>query len=422
MRRITKHLVIMAALTVAQPAITGKYDYSVKYFHAPVVTNICENDNRDRQASVMCHCDTTRPKMATKADCFIFTEVTPEDPIWPNFSFQPGLLHLVFNDRTDHKALTFIPAKAIVRLVRLKQLSIQFSVIHNIPPYAFANSSSIRQISLKSNKIFNLERHSFAQMMMLSDLNLDDNYITEIRRDVFFGLPNLHILHLSNNNLSLIHEGCFKHLNNLIELNLDVNYISVVTKEMFEGLEKLSSLNLRNNLLTMIGNLAFSEMWGLKDLMLDNNAIKYVADRAFGGLSQLRKLTLSGNKLTVFFSNILKERSTLIVLDLKDNLLETMSYEAIRPVIDNGKSSPKAVYLDGNPFRCDCRLAWIYRIRNKTQDNTLKRALENISCLMHAEKKQEHINRQKDNAVENYDEDYYDMKEDNVNKPLIAHC
>ncbi|XP_061717747.1 connectin-like [Cydia pomonella] len=419
MEQIIKHLVIMAALTIAQPAITAKDDHKIEFYHIPVFTNIC--DIVDRRSLVHCYCDSTKPKMATRADCWIFTGgITPEDPIWPNFSSQSELEHLMFNVRSD-EALTFIPAKAIVRLERLKHISIQFGTIQSVPPYAFTNSSTIRQISLRSNKISILERHSFAQMMMLSNLSLDDNQITELRRDVFFGLPNLHVLHLSNNNLSLIHEGCFKHLNNLIELKLDLNSISVVTREMFEGLENLSRLNLRSNRLTMIGNLAFSELWGLKDLMLDNNAIEYVSERAFGGLTQLRKLTLSGNKLTAFYEDILEDIRSLIVLDMRDNLLESMSYETIRPVVENGKSASRAVYLDGNPLRCDCRLSWIYLLRNETKDNTLKHALEKISCVSDTEKRPEKSNEIEENTLadENYGEEYYDKNEDYISKEKL---
>ncbi|KAI5643344.1 leucine rich repeat domain-containing protein [Phthorimaea operculella] len=319
--------------------------------------------------------------MATRADCWVFGGgLTEEDSIWPNFSSQSEIEHLMFNARSD-EALTFVPAKAIVRLDKLKHLSIQFGTITTIPPYAFTNSSTIKQIVLKSNKVMELERHAFSQMMMLTDLNLDDNQISELKRDVFFSLPNLHTLHISNNNLTLIHEGCFKHLNNLIELKLDNNFISVVTREMLEGLGNLSRLNLRHNKLTMIGNLAFSESWGLKELMLDHNAIEYISERAFGGLTQLSELTLAGNKLTSFYDDILEDVKSLTVLDLKDNLLQTISYETVRPVVENDKSVSAVVYLDGNPLNCDCRLSWIYVLKNETRDSSLRHALDKVSCV-----------------------------------------
>lgn len=350
MEEVTKYFIIIASIMTVELTVTeSKNDTKPKidrrYYQMPLFINVC--DIVDRRSKVHCYCDSNKPKLATRADCWIFGDgLTEDDPIWPSFSSQSELEHLMFNVRTDD-ALTFIPAKAIVRLDRLKHLSIHFGTIKRIQPYAFTNSSTLRQIVLKSNKITNLDKHAFSQMMMLSNLSLDDNQISELKRDVFFNLPNLHILHLSNNNLSLLHEGCLKHLNNLVELKLDNNYISVVTKEMFEGLENLSRLNLRNNKMAMIGNLAFSELWGLKELLLDNNAIEFVSERAFGGLAQLKKLTLSGNKLTNFYEDLLDDIRGLIILDLRDNLLTTISYETIRPIVDNDKSLSSVVYLDG---------------------------------------------------------------------------
>ncbi|XP_041981330.1 connectin-like [Aricia agestis] len=420
MRKITKYVIIMASLMTVELTVTeSKNDTKLlidrHHYPMPLFINVC--DIVDRRSKVHCYCDSNKVKMATRADCWIFGGgLTEDDPIWPSFTSQSELEHLMFNVRTDD-ALSFIPAKAIVRLDKLKHLSIHFGTIKRIIPYAFTNSSTIKQIILKSNKITNLEKHAFSQMMMLSNLSIEDNQISELRRDVFFNLPNLHVLILSNNNLSLLHEGCFKHLNNLIELKLDYNYITVVTKEMLEGLENLSRLNLRNNKMAMIGNLAFSELWGLKELLLDNNAIEYISDRAFGGLTQLRKLTLSGNKLTNFYEDILEDTRSLTVLDLRDNLLTTISYETIRPVADNDKSLSSVVYLEGNPLSCNCRLSWIYVLRNETQDNTMKKALEKVSCVAEATNER-HTSELKEDEEDNHNVlsddtyEYYDKTDD----------
>ncbi|CAG9583376.1 unnamed protein product [Danaus chrysippus] len=423
MEQVGKYFVIIASLmsvelTVTESKNETKPKIDRRHYQMPLFINVC--DIVDRRSKVHCYCDSNKPKMATRADCWIFGGgLTEDDPIWPSFSSQSEIEHLMFNVRTDD-ALSFVPAKAIVRLDRLKHLSIQFGTIKRIYPYAFTNSSTLKQIVLKSNKIAHLEKHAFAQMMMLSNLSLDDNQITELKREVFFNLPNLHVLNLSNNNLSLLHEGCFKHLNNLIELKLDYNYITVITRETFEGLENLSRLNLRNNKLAMVGNLAFSELWGLKELMLDNNGIEYISERAFGGLTQLKKLTLSGNKLATFYDDILEDMRSLIVLDLRDNLLTTISYETIRPVLNNEKSQSSVVYLDGNPLSCNCRLSWIYVLRNETQDSTMKHALEKISCVSDptndrriSEPKEEEVENSNILADDHYD--YYDKSDDYSN-------
>ncbi|KPJ17242.1 Connectin [Papilio machaon] len=415
MEQISKYMVIIASvmtvkLTVTESKNETKPIIDRRYYQVPLFINIC--DIEDRRSKVHCYCDSNKPKMATRADCWVFSGgITEDDPIWPSFTSQAQIEHLMFNVRSDD-ALTFIPAKAIVRLDKLKDVSIQFGTIKKIPPYAFTNSSTLRQIVLKSNKISHLDKHSFSQLMMLTNLTLDDNQISELKRDVFFNLPNLHILHLSNNNISLLHEGCFKHLNNLLELRLDYNYISVVTREMLEGLENLSRLNLRSNKLAMIGNLAFSELWGLKELMLDNNAIEYISERAFGGLGQLHKLTLSGNRLTTFYDDILEDTRQLTVLNLKDNLLTFVSYETVRQVVDNDKSQSAVIYLDGNPFSCNCRLSWIYHLLNETKSIEMREALEKVSCVENNERHlNEHNEEESGNILSDDNYEYYDKEE-----------
>lgn len=37
--------------------------------------------------------------------------------------------------------------------------------------------------------------------------------------------------------------------------------------------------------------------------------------------------------------------------------------------------------ISGNPLNCNCRLSWIYILRNETRDSTLKHALDKITCI-----------------------------------------
>ena len=71
----------------------------------------------------------------------------------------------------------------------------------------------------------------------------------------------------------------------------------------------------------------------------------------------------------------------------------------------------------GNPLSCNCRLSWIYALRNETRDNTLRNALEKVSCVTELTPDR-HLNDQednenvKDNAVPDDTYDYYDKNED----------
>lgn len=38
-------------------------------------------------------------------------------------------------------------------------------------------------------------------------------------------------------------------------------------------------------------------------------------------------------------------------------------------------------FLVGNQLKCDCRLSWIYELRNETENNELKLSFEQLTCI-----------------------------------------
>lgn len=81
-----------------------------------------------------------------------------------------------------------------------------------------------------------------------------------------------------------------------------------------------------------------------------------------------------------------------------------------------------ALFFAGNPLTCDCRLSWIYTLRNETRDILFKQALEKISCITEPVERQ--LNDQEDNenfngnAVVDDTYEYYDKNEDYETKIL----
>ncbi|KAG7301845.1 hypothetical protein JYU34_013236 [Plutella xylostella] len=380
-----KYLVLMIAFATIEINVTESRQNDKRRWkndkgvYSPYA-NIC--DIQDRASRVHCYCESVKLKSAARADCWVFNGgIAEDDPFWSNFYSQPNIEKLTFNVRADG-GLTYIPAKVIVRLDRLQYLNIQYANIYSIPSFAFTNSTTLREIILPKNKIAKLERMAFAHLIMLANVSLVENQITELKRDVFYVLPNLQRLHLSKNSLSVIHEGCFKHLDNLIELDLDNNLLTVVIRENFQGLSNLISLDMRSNKLAMIGDLAFAELWSLQELFLDGNEIEFISERGFGGLTQLRKLSLADNKLSTLDDGVLEELSKLVILDLKNNRLETLQQELLQNVLDNMRGSYSVIALDGNQLTCDCRLSWIYKLRNETRSKRQRVSLDRLNCIM----------------------------------------
>lgn len=74
----------------------------------------------------------------------------------------------------------------------------------------------------------------------------------------------------------------------------------------------------------------------------------------------------------------------------------------------------------GNPLACNCRLSWIYMLRNETQDSTMKHALEKISCVPEptADRRSETKDDEMDsgNVLTNDNYEYYDKNDDYTDK------
>lgn len=352
METVVQYLLLALALTSVQISLTEsrlnekRRDKTERRYHnVQVKDNMCEITNRE--SKVHCYCENTEIKTATRADCWVFNGgIDENDPIWSSFTSQPFLERLTFNVRSDG-ALRFIPLQVIQRLKRLQKLYIHYATLNKIEKKTFTNMTTVREITLMNDKIMELDFSAFSSLPALVNLTIKGNKITEIQRDVFVDLPSLRYLDLSFNSISLVHDGCFEHLNVLNDLVLEANLISILTKDTFKGLANLTRLDLRSNKLSMVGDLTFSELWNLNELLLDNNDLKYLSERAFDGLTMLQKLTITGNKLQSINEGLLEGVRGLELLDLRNNDIELFTYETIKPIHENLKMKTSVLYLSG---------------------------------------------------------------------------
>lgn len=87
-----------------------------------------------------------------------------------------------------------------------------------------------------------------------------------------------------------------------------------------------------------------------QELNLENNQIEFISDRAFAGLNHLRKLCLSHNRLAMLSGGLLGGVSTIIHLDLRSNNLETITYDSVKPIIQNLRNETSHFYITGKLF------------------------------------------------------------------------
>ncbi|KAL4714205.1 hypothetical protein ACJJTC_002842 [Scirpophaga incertulas] len=343
--------------------------------------NIC--DVSDRDSKVHCYCENTRePRNATKAECWVFNGGIPRDDlIWQSFASQPTLQTLSFNVRVDG-ALGYVPTKALHFLKNLRSINIRYGNIADVTSFAFANLTNLTDITLSQNQIENLQQYAFAHLPNITLINLEENMILEIGTEVFFDLPKLHKLVFTKNNISSIRDGAFLQTFNLLELDLNKNNIIHLRRHTFDGLANLRKLDLRRNRIYNLTEYTFAELWNLQELLLGKNDLKYISERAFDGLSQLRKLALDDNKLAALPAHLFEGVRGLSSLDLRSNELHALTYDNIKPILDNLKPQSSNLLLEENNFVCDCRLKWMHALKNETKSLNTKASLDSVTCKM----------------------------------------
>ncbi|XP_043751633.1 matrix-remodeling-associated protein 5 [Cervus elaphus] len=169
-------------------------------------------------------------------------------------------------------------------------------------------------------------------------INLGFNSIQALSETSFAGLTKLELLMIHGNDIPSIPDGALRDLISLQVFKFSYNKLRVITGETLQGL------------------------WNLVRLHMDHNQVEFIHPEAFRGLTSLRLLHLEGNRLrqlhpATFSSFAFLDYfrlSTVRHLYLAENALSRLPAGMLQnmPLLEN-------LYLHGNPWACDCDMAWL---------------------------------------------------------------
>ncbi|XP_044130713.1 platelet glycoprotein Ib alpha chain-like isoform X1 [Bufo gargarizans] len=191
---------------------------------------------------------------------------------------------------------------------------------------------------LSSNNFKSLSTSSFNGLKKLTQLDASDNGMTSFEIDLAL---NLEELNLANNTLKTL--PMVSQLPGLTTLQLSNNHITTIPEKAFMGLKKLDSLELQHNYIDSLDEQVFEGLQSLKHLDLSYNQLLLLPDRLLAGLENLGKLYLSWNRLT----HIPNDFFTDVGLEY--------------------------VYLDNNPWNCNCALNY-FKIWLKDNEDIVYKA------------------------------------------------
>ncbi|XP_008841584.1 trophoblast glycoprotein [Nannospalax galili] len=222
----------------------------------------------------------------------------------------------------------------------------------DLPPY-------VRNLFLTGNQMTVLPAGAFARQPPLADLaalNLSGNHLEEVSAGAFEHLPGLRQLDLSHNPLSRLSPFAFSDSNASIPApsplaELILNHVLPPEEQRdngtFEGMvafESMVAAALRSGF----------ALQGLQRLELASNHFLYLPRDFLAQLPGLRHLDLRNNSLVslnyVSFRNLTQLQS----LHLEDNALKVLHNSTLAEW--QGLAQVR-VFLDNNPWVCDCYMA-----------------------------------------------------------------
>ncbi|TRY62905.1 hypothetical protein TCAL_07138, partial [Tigriopus californicus] len=223
--------------------------------------------------------------------------------------------------------------ESFVGLDLLESLDLTNNNVHSLPPGLFCPLSNLRSLNLSQNTLLDSEhlglnaREKVNCQIPLQTLILSRNELKSISPGSLTILTRLKSLDLSFNNLGVLMDSTFKALVNLEILDLSHNRLVALPPNIFGSTVKLREIHLANNTIGTINLDAFHNLTNLQVLNLSGNSLdeNWIKPGIFQGLFHLIILDLSSNHISRIDTQLFTDLSALQVLNLAFNNIHTIS-------------------------------------------------------------------------------------------------
>ncbi|XP_013399083.1 slit homolog 3 protein-like [Lingula anatina] len=243
-------------------------------------------------------------------------------------------------------------------------------------PYEIRNMTSLKHLSLQHNFLNKtaLDKHDIFPLALMS-LDLSHNKFRGSADFSWMNLLNLRTLRMQNTSIGYYSNYLPKRLENMSNLEiLDISS-SELPQNALDHIEMFQELRVFNFSFNKLRDVtpAIKKSSLLRWLYLRSNDIWYVAPETFKNISNLTVLDLGGNKISslspIAFTGV---EESLERLYLDGNQLKTLDKCTILRL-----TRLRRLRIGGNPFHCDCKIAWLRSWLDKVEDNDVDKAFCN---------------------------------------------
>ncbi|XP_013195614.2 leucine-rich repeat and immunoglobulin-like domain-containing nogo receptor-interacting protein 3 [Amyelois transitella] len=268
-----------------------------------------------------------------------------------------------------------IPRFTFSDLDNLEVLDVSHNQLHAIPFQVFWPMTGLQYLDISHNKIATFQDFYFNPNRKLKSLFLNNNSLVKITSNALVNLMELEILDLSSNKLDYIPKYMFDTFQQLRELNLSYNQFQNISQDAFKNLVNLRWLNMGGNRMRMLPAMLFQHNKYIETLYLEHTEITVIENTNFEGLINLQRLYLRNNLyLREIEQFVFQDTPSITHLDISFNALTNL------PMSLRDLCKLEELKINGNPWACDCRMAWFAVWGEEKSKNNITK--NDLSCRL----------------------------------------